>query len=442
MIRLDGPDLFQLHQERADQPTHTLKVAVLERAVDDAAVDAWAAERLTGLPPMRWVLAGPRWARPVLVDGGPPDLAHHVTHAALPGPGGEAELSAALAARCAGPLDRARPLWHLTHLTGLADGRSALVFQVHHLLADGAASVALWEALADGTAAPVAPATRGAASPSRARDALRAGADDLARLPGRVGRLVRASRRQGADAEHGAAQAFAGPMTSFNGPPEAARSCAFVTLALSDLQVVRAATGATLTQVFLTVAGGAVRRLLVEQGETLDAGLTATVPTALPDRTHAYGNAVTTLYVALHSEVEAPAARLRAVGASLGATRDATEIDPRILPDLQRYPRLYGGLVSSMEWAAARKGRPAYNVIVSSVRGPEPFSVMGVPVVALRSLGPLSGHLGLNLTGWSYGADFLVGIHSTASAGQGLNRLTSLLADELAALRGAVETVT
>lgn len=438
MIQLDGPDLFQLHQERADQPTHTLKVAVLERAVDEAAVEAWAAERLSGLPPMRWVLAGPRWARPVLVDGGPPDLARHVTHAALPEPGGEAELAAALARLCAGPLDRARPLWHLTHLTGLAGGRSALVFQVHHLLADGAASVALWEALADGSAAPVAPATPGPASPPRATAALRAGAGDLARLPGRVGRFLGASRRQVADTEHGPAKVFAGPMTSFNGPAEAARACAFATLALPDLQAVRAASGATLTQVFLTVAGGAIRRFLVERGETLDAGLTATVPTALPDRRHDYGNAVTTLYVALHSEVEDPAARLQAVGASLGATRGATDVDPRILPDLQRYPRLYGGLVSSMEWVAARKGRPAYNVIVSSVRGPQPFSVMGVPVVELRSLGPLSGHLGLNLTGWSYGDDFMVGIHSTASAGADLDRLGMLLADESDALRRAV----
>lgn len=438
MIRLDGPDLFQLHQERADQPTHTLKVALLERAVDDAAVDAWAAERLTGLPPMRWVLAGPRWARPVLVDGGPPNLAHHVTHAALPGPGGEAELRAALAALCSGPLDRAEPLWHLTHLTGLAGGRSALVFQVHHLLADGAASVALWEALADGSSAPVAPAAPGAASPSRAQDALRAGAGDLVKLPGRVGRFLGASRRQVADAEHGPAQVFAGPMTSFNGPPEAARACAFVALGLSDLQSVRAASGATLTQVFLTVAGGAIRRVLVERGETLDAGLTATVPTALPDRRHDYGNAVTTLYVALHSEIDDPAARLQAVGASLAATRGATDVDPRILPDLQRYPRLYGGLVGSMEWVAARKGRPAYNVIVSSVRGPQPFSLMGVPVAELRSLGPLSGHLGLNLTGWSYGDDFMVGIHSTASAGTHLDRLTALLVDELDILRREV----
>jgi len=87
---------------------------------------------------------------------------------------------------------------------------------------------------------------------------------------------------------------------------------------------------------------------------------------------------------------------------------------------------------------AARKGRPAYNLIVSSVRGPQPFSIMGVPVVELRSLGPLSGHLGLNLTGWSYGDDFVVGIHSTASAGADLDRLATLVTDELEALRREV----
>ena len=84
-----------------------------------------------------------------------------------------------------------------------------------------------------------------------------------------------------------------------------------------------------------------------------------------------------------------------------------------------------------MEMKERRDGTPAYNLTVSSVRGPEPFELSGVPVVELRSVGPLVGHFGLNITGWSYGDDFAVSFHSYASAGEGLEHLGPLLVDEL-----------
>ena len=38
------------------------------------------------------------------------------------------------------PLDRARPLWEMYLVEGLADNRIAIVHKVHHVLADGVAS--------------------------------------------------------------------------------------------------------------------------------------------------------------------------------------------------------------------------------------------------------------------------------------------------------------
>ena len=235
-------------------------------------------------------------------------------------------------------------------------------------------------------------------------------------------------------------KAFLGPNTRFNGTPERDRRCAFVTLRFADLQEVRRLTGATINEVFVTVCGGALRRHLETLGEPPPTALTATVPAALPERNHRFGNSVTTLYVSLHSDIVEPDVRLGAVQQSLAATKASTDRDQRLLADWQRYPRLNGGLIKVMEQAERRGGHPAYNVIVSSVRGPRPFALCGASVQELRSVGPLAGRIGLNITGWSYGDDFTVGLHTNASAGAGLDDLGALLADELAALLRSAST--
>lgn len=452
MHPLDGPDLFQLAQERPARPMHTLKVALLDGTVDASAVDAWVAEAVTAVAPLRWVLAGPRWARPVWVDGVVPDVGAHVEHAQLPVPGGERELDALLSRLCSGRLDRRRPLWHLTHVSGLVGGGDALVFQVHHALADGSGSVALWEAMSD-TAADGSPrgasghATLPPAVGPRPSDralrvsALRSGTHDLARLPGQVRRFRRAERRIRRAEQDGhpvAAKPFTGSSTRFNGLPEHERRCAFASLSLDRLQRLRTSTGATLTELFLALGGGAVASHLRSFGEEPDAPLTATVPSGLPVRPHAYGNGVTVLYLSLHSDERDPARRLEAVRAGVAAAKASTANDPRLLPDFQRFPRLYRGVVAGMELEERRRGRPAYNLICSSVRGPRPLTLVGRRVDALRSVGPLAGRFGLNLTAWSYRDELSVGLHSYASAGNGLERIRDHLADQLDQLEAKV----
>jgi hypothetical protein len=82
--------------------------------------------------------------------------------------------------------------------------------------------------------------------------------------------------------------------------------------------------------------------------------------------------------------------------------------------------------------------RPAYNVIISNVRGPESLRYRDIPVVGLRSIGPLSGSMGLNLTAWSYEDDFTIGMHACREHVPDLRRLGEHLAAELALFRSRV----
>jgi hypothetical protein len=94
--------------------------------------------------------------------------------------------------------------------------------------------------------------------------------------------------------------------------------------------------------------------------------------------------------------------------------------------------------LGSLSIAERLTKRPAFNAIVSNVRGPQPLSLHGAPVVAVRSMGPVTRVLGLNMTAWTYGDNFSVGLHSSREFMPDLRRLADHLCDELDAFTKAV----
>jgi diacylglycerol O-acyltransferase / wax synthase len=75
--------------------------------------------------------------RPVWADDQEFSIRHHIRHTRVPAPGGSEQLRAVASKLFARPLDRHRPLWEEWLLTGLADGRWALVSKIHHCMVDG-----------------------------------------------------------------------------------------------------------------------------------------------------------------------------------------------------------------------------------------------------------------------------------------------------------------
>jgi WS/DGAT/MGAT family acyltransferase len=425
-MQLDGPDLFHLAQERSGHPCHTLKIAVLGGPVDHEHLRTWldaAVRRLEVLRrrPERRLGLPAVWAQ----DGRRPHLERHELDAR----GDERALCDLLSELCGRAVALDQPPWAAHHITGLAGGREAVVLRLHHALADGAAGALLWEQMAgEATAAHVAACTP--AATSRVRHL----AGSVRELPGLARRWAAHGKRQSTEGSPFAAP-FAAPSTRYNRQASGgARRCAFVTLPLDEVRRVSRATDATGHEVYMTLVGGAVRRHLAALGEEPTAPLTGNIPFALPHRHDRYGNAVTSYGISLHSDVVDPFERLRAVRHDLRAVREQTTADPRLLPDSMRHHRLYELLVAGMHLQERRKGRPAFNLIVSSVRGPGPLVIAGVPVAELRSVGPLSGRFGLNLTAWSYGETFTVSLHAYRDAAGHLDELCEAFQAELAEL--------
>jgi diacylglycerol O-acyltransferase / wax synthase len=92
----------------------------------------------------------PGYGGPVWVDDADFDIERHVEQITCPSPGDESALLEVAARLVTRPLPLDPPLWTACLVTGLADGRVALVVVVQHALADGIGGLAVLGALVDG----------------------------------------------------------------------------------------------------------------------------------------------------------------------------------------------------------------------------------------------------------------------------------------------------
>jgi WS/DGAT/MGAT family acyltransferase len=429
MRTLNGADRYQLYIESPTHHQHTLKVLVLSRRelrrpLTLERVRQWAGEVLPACPPLRWQVAALPGGRPVWVDRPHLDLDHHVQAATVAAPGGREELGALLGRLDAIKLDRTRPLWRLWLVDGLADDQVALVWSLHHALADGLGTVAILEDIfddgPDGRSTASAPSPPHEELPGTAAllgIGIRGVAERTAHLPALLGRslrsvrVVRSWRRAGVV---GPARPFRAPMTPFGHTISANRVCATASVSLDDVQDVRRVTGCTVNDVFVAVASGALRAYLDQRGLGAARSLTAGMPVSIrtPDQAGDYGNLISTWFFRLATDEPDPLTRLRAVHDALRSTRALAEArrSQRLQLDWMEHTLAFKAYVGFGNLTTRRAGRPPFNVILSSVRGPHRLWFDGAPVTEIQSYSQLAAGIGLNMTAWSYDGRVTVGL--------------------------------
>jgi WS/DGAT/MGAT family acyltransferase len=151
------------------------------------------------------------------------DLDYHIRRVALPPPGSQRQLLDLVAAIYQDPYDRTRPLWMFHIVDGLEGGQGALVWKLHHTVADGIGAGRLAEAY-------LQPTRRAPKPPSVDLDAVVAAAvaaDDSAPhgVPGVarsvLGTVTHTARRQG-----GIARRVLGEVAMWGADPLRARDAA------------------------------------------------------------------------------------------------------------------------------------------------------------------------------------------------------------------------
>lgn len=375
-------------------------------------------------------LAHPMWA-----DDPHFDLDFHVRHAALPAPGGRAELERAVGRVLSRPLDRSKPLWELYVFEGLAGERTAVLLKMHHVLADGIGGMLIGSVLFD-----LAPDTPPGTPPARPWIPEPAPPDDLlikealgemivnpAELVGRAIRApVRAARAiaetlSGAGSLVGMGTPPRGPFDGAIGP---ARRFATAEVSFERLRAVKRHLGGTINDLVLTAVADGLHRLLVARGEpTKGRVLRVMVPVSVRSKAERgdVGNRVAPAFVDVPVGRMAPATRLKKVGAETAALKSssmAVSADSIIGLGAYAPPALHAmaaRLVSRGRW---------FNLVVSNVPAPQvPLYLAGARLEANYPTMPLGENCGLSVACTSLGGTMAFGLTADWDAVRDLEAL-------------------
>ena len=362
----------------------------------------------------------PRW-----IEDPDFDLDFHVRRAALPSPGGMAELETLVGDVLSRPLDRSRPLWELHVVEGLEDGRIAVISKTHHAAVDGVSGAEMMASLVD--LEKDAPDPEPPAEPWQPERE----PSDLELLAGSVETLIRqpmrglkATRRlarvllrdQRAKRQGDGTSGTASPPSPFNVTVTPHRLVHLFDVPFDDLQRARVG-GATVNDVLLAAVGGALRDYLRERDELPEESLVAFVPVSTRDERPAAegGNATSVVFAGLATDIDDASERLARIHeATDKAKQQHDETGASTVTDLTEIAgpaaaALAGRLVS--RFRINQRTRLSANVVVSNIPGsPIPLFIAGASVDAIYPLGPVADGSALNITAMSYQDRMHIGI--------------------------------
>lgn len=393
---------------------------------------------------------------PVWVDDTDFDIDRHLHRLAVPAPGGPDEL-AELCAHMAGiPLDRSRPLWEMSVIEGLENGKIAVFTKMHHATVDGVSGSSMLSVLC--SLEPDAPlldlGVDSAAMSARDPGALELfgrGLLSTVTKPFNAFRLVRPTTslvtRTIERARQGTAMAapLTAPRTAFNGNISGRRAIAVVDLSLDRIkEIKRAVEGATVNDVVLAISGGALRRYLEARGDLPSTSLLASVPVSVHGKSDRTGgtNKVSSLFARLGTDIADPVLRLTQLAtANAHAKAHHSAIPADTLQEWAEFaaPRTFGLAVRMVAGLKlAEKGPVIHNLVISNVPGPPvPLYFMGARIDGLYALGPVFHGAGLNVTVMSSNGKMHVGLIACRDSVPDVRHLAEDFQVELDALYAA-----
>ena len=398
--RLSPEDLRILALENKTVAGHTCKVILLRGQVDLERLRSSIADRLSRSPLLS-VRLGEIDGAPSWVPDQHVDISAHVRVSdQVPDQVtmlDEAGLRAVVAGIFEKHLDRSRPLWRIDAIPRLTGGASALVWRIHHALADGStamrmATSVLWDEQSDG-----GPDAAGTGVPRR-----RPGPATTPRQPESVAHRRLAGLRAAArEAPHPWMR------SPFDGHIDGRRAVAFTSTGLAELhQAAGAACGATVNDAVLTIVAGGLRRWLEARHGHLGP-VRVKVPVSLHGLPHepgdsadGRGNHDSFFCLDLPLTSADPLDRLASIHRATRARKrdhDAQHLDS-VMRELAAIPPL-------SDFAERVLAHPrSFALNVSNVPGPpQSVRVLGMPVHAMYSLAEIGEHHALRIAVVSLG---------------------------------------
>jgi diacylglycerol O-acyltransferase len=428
---MSDTDAFSWYMERDPLLRSTVVTVIVLESPPDAVRLRSTVDRATRrLPIFRSRLVQPpfRLATPRWTEAAEMDLDWHLSHVRLPSPGDWRQLLELAGRKAATAFDPARPLWEMTVVEGLPDGRAAVVMVFHHSLTDGIGGVQLAMELFD---AEPTPALGDRPVPPEHPEDL-AGlrltweslGHDARRLSGLAKALPRATLAAavatlrsprgavtGTVRTVGSVARFTAPVFRTTSPVmrgrHLARSLDVLEVPLSDLHRAGRATGGHLNDAFLGGVTGGLRRYHEQHGEVIS-DLHVTLPISLrrPDDPPG-GNLITLVRLALPAGLPDPAQRMTAIHDVVEKWRQEPSL-ALTQPIAMALNLLPPGVVGSM--------LKHVDFLASNVPGfPIPLYLAGSKVEAYYPFGPTIG-ASVNITLLSYVDSCCIGVSCDSAA--------------------------
>lgn len=422
---LSGQDRCWARMDVPGQPMVVSLVLLLDRPLALEQVRALLQARLLPLARFRQRVREVG-GRPCWVEDGPLDWTAHLQALRLPEPADTRALQV-LVGRWAGePLPGDRPLWRCILVDNVGTG-SALVFRIHHCIADGVALLRVFLALGD-----MPPG----ADPvqwrhEQARLAARTGHAPMP-PPGRWGRLRWGLANAGAMLR----QLLLGPdaRTLLRGRLRGDKRVAWsVPIPLSAINAVRQHSGGRVNDVLLTVVAGALARYLRDRGAMPPPALRLLVPVNLRPYQeeirvdNEFGAVLLTLPLGMAD----PLARLAALRVRMERIKGTPEmLANRLLLSVA------GWLPAAVERLLLRGFGLKATAVLTNVPGPDqPLILAGVRVERVLAWVPQIAGIGIGISLFSYTGAITVGVTSDSGVLADPQLLVAAIEAEWAALR-------
>jgi len=369
------------------------------------------------------------------------DIARHVVaEVPLPlrGQSNDEVLRERVAELCSEPLDPAHPLWQMQLIEDMGDGSSALVCRIHHCIADGIALIAVMLSITDGGKAPPQRAKAAAQEPQEADWLLDAFLRPMTNMTIKAIGMTGKGVAKGIDAAMSGATpvdsslemarmgyqavsdvaAFAlmsdDSPTRLKGKPGTKKTVAWDDrLALDEVKAVGKALGASINDVLLACAAGAIGRYLADRGED-PAGkeIRAMVPVNLRPLEQAWqlGNRFGLVPLVLPIGIANPVERLFAVRARMSELKGSFQ--PVMAFGLLS---VAGLLIKPVQHAMLNLFAKKATAVMTNVPGPaEALKFCGSTVEKVMFWVPQSGDIGMGVSILTYAGRVQFGLITDA----------------------------
>ncbi len=426
--RMSSVDTTWLRMDRPNNLMMIVAVWMLEGPVDSERVENQIAEGLLSYRRYRQLVE--RTPAAIFWRDDPNfDLSHHMHRIRLPGRSGKHALERLVGELASEPLDPNHPLWTV-HFVERFEGGAAVIFRMHHAIADGMALMDVTMKLVDGPQrrsvgaaaeheeegwlqnlmAPVVAAINSSAeaSSSTVRAAL-----GLARSPLRAAGLL----RDGAGVASELAYLLlmsSDSATRFKGKPKGTKRVAWCEpIELPEVKAVSRALGCSINDILLSCVAGAMRRYLADCGDkTEGVECRGLVPINLREPGDVeLGNRFGIIAVELPVGIEHPLERLMTVRQRMSALKTSYE------------PRTTLGLFAALGYLPKLVQDQLFDLLVSrstavmtNVPGPsEPLTVAGSVLKQSLFWVPQTADTGMGVSILSYAGKVQFGLITDAA---------------------------